>query len=195
MKRFLSVLFTATLLFALEGKAQVPDSEKSLATRGSGNNMNFRFSPLGLLVGILNGDLQFKMSNQWTMGPSALVWNLKVPDITLNATGAALSGMYYFDEVFEDSWYVSPAVGYISLTTKEKENLIDYEGNYTGLHMALGAGYIWHWESFNLSLGANWFYLLSGNISKKDAAGNPKEDSSLAGIPSVRFDFMMGFTF
>jgi hypothetical protein len=54
------VIFLSLVLFAKPSFAE--------STGSSGASANFRFAPLSLLIGWLNLDLDFKISDDWTVG-------------------------------------------------------------------------------------------------------------------------------
>lgn len=60
------------------------------AFAASGDSMNFRFNPIGLIVGLFGVNLDFAVHENWTVGPEGSYWRLKFD--STNLTNRILRG-------------------------------------------------------------------------------------------------------
>lgn len=155
---------------------------------------NFRFSPLGALVGLVNAEVDYKIGPQMTVGPSIYLWNLKVTDIEVKSSGLGLQGRYFFDQVFSDGWYAVGQLGFSSTEASIRSNGVTYTGSASGLGLQLGGGYHWFWQSFNLNLGGLLGLVPATKIDLKDSNGN-RYSESYSGRASFGAEFTIGWVF
>lgn len=180
-KSFLSLVFLLTF--------------SSSALGASGDRYNFRFQPLPLLVGLVNGSFDFKMSENWTLGPVMGLWNVKIGDVKLKASMIGVQGRYYFEPVFsEDTWYLAGGLNYATVDAELVDNSITYTGSASGASLSLGGGYHWFWESFNMALGAH-LALGRSEVEVKDSNGNKYRDSARNPSAGIGLDYSLGWTF
>lgn len=157
--------------------------------------MNFRFAPVGVLVGLPSVDLATEISPHWTIGPFArgLVWNLGNRHIREVELG--LRGDYYFTEVFRDGWFLSPqlSAGYAEAkSTSSYENL---KGHSQGLNLSGFAGYSWFWNSFNMDLAAGLTYFGIGPFDLNDSSGAARSTENLFSGLRGYVEYNIGWTF
>lgn len=168
----------------------------SSAWAGKDDSMNLRFSPVGLLIGYLNVDFDFKLNDNWTLGPTVSYWSVSTSatggftqDIKLTATAFGARANWHKNGVFTDGLYVSPIVQIISASASS--------GSTTASVSTWGlqglVGYHWFWDSFNLSLGGG-FGMTGAAKAKVEEPGRSAE-VNLSRSGGLALDFMLGFTF
>ena len=165
--------------------------------------INLRLSALGLLVGMLNVDVDFKISNEWTLGPSLSFWNydydtslytgdkLRVETLVFGARATwAKNGAY------QTGLYVSPMLKIVTAraTGTSKTTGATVTGNARGPILIGVVGYQWFWDNFNVNIGGG---LAVGASSAKvevsdGTTSSTAETSRSAGLV---LDGMVGYTF
>lgn len=132
----------------------------AVATELPARTMNVRINPLGILVGSLSGDFDFRINEKFTLGPS--ISYMKASNILtdLSGFGIGLRGNWYLTgDALTDSWYVGPMAGYASLSVSSP--FLGTESTSRGaFYVGTLVGYQWVWKSginLNLGLGANFY--------------------------------------
>ena len=174
------------------------------ATPAQATELNIRFAPLSLLIGWLNVDLDVRVSDQWTLGPTIGLWRTDVEDtyfvgnkyqMKRNAIGARAN--WSQSGSFKTGFYASPIVQFVraevSGTGKTSGN--DITASASGITLTGLAGYQWFWDAFNLSVGGGLIVgAQSSDVSVQDGASSYKVASSGRGT-GIALDFMLGWTF
>lgn len=207
---FAFLFLTTLLLTTLSGTAMAmptamtEDATPSGSTTGDSKaaSINVRVSPLGLLIGYFNVDVDFKIGDQWTIGPTLSYWSFDTGSDSVFRTGRVESksigarANWYQKGVFQDSLYFSPVLQFISAT-------------FTGTSRSSGAsisssaslpvasalvGYHWFGKSFNTSLGAGLGFGL-GTSKVKATDGTNTVESDISRNVGFALDFMVGIVF
>lgn len=171
------------------------------AASAHADQFNFRFSPLGLLVGTANLALDYKLSDQWSVGPQITYTDLKVgtfgslSDFSIRGTGFAVEGVYSFSASFQDGWYANASIGSnnVELKARNRSTGETLSANGSGMNLQAGGGYKWFWQSFNMNLGLTLARSSVSEIEIRDSNGVVTE--SYNPRLGVGIDFRMGFTF
>lgn len=186
-------LIFSLCFFAIFSEAAERDvqAEKS----GGTDRFNFRIAPLNLLVSSVNVDLGYRVSEHFVVGPQLGIINFNFFDASVKGSSVGLTGQYYFDPAFTDSWYLALGLntGSFEITSKNSAGT-KATAKVSGTTLQYGGGYHWFWpSSFNLSLG---LHLGSSNVSKVEInySDGTKEDVSVPGA-SLGLGFMIGWTF
>ncbi len=165
------------------------------AMASAGNTWNFRFSPVGLLIGIIAAELDYKVAEHIVVGPAFLNWNIKIDDTSLLASVFGVQGAYYINPVYTDSFYVGGALSSLSVSASKTDSVgTKYSASASGTALGVKAGYHWFWDSFNLNLG---LVVSSSSVNKvkiKDDSGNVVDEQNSPGA-TTGMDFAIGFTF
>ncbi|HVJ64811.1 MAG TPA: hypothetical protein VM901_06120 [Bdellovibrionota bacterium] len=182
MKRWKCSALTLTLL------AAALTSPRAAAQDDTGN---VRINPVGFLIGFLNADLDFKLSETFTLGPSLGLINLSSGDTSLDAFAFGVrANLFLNGTAFTNSWYFGPSVtfGWAKLKTNSDEA----STSLTSIKAIFG--YQWVWPSgFNLAVAAGPQYLFLPKQVKNEA-GNEIDTKVARGIlPSG--EFTVGFVF
>lgn len=148
-------------------------------------------NPLDSINELQNLEYSYRFSDHWTIGLTGTATSkAKFSDIELKGNSFGGVARYYFNPALQDdSWYL---VGVANKTNFEA-SIISGGVRYSGRSddsIAVGAGYHWFWESFNVSAGM----LLPSNakIQLKNAAGNKYKDEL---NPALGLEIKMGGSF
>jgi hypothetical protein len=169
-------------------------------TSGSGSKYNFRFSPLGLIVGLASISLDIAIHPEWTVGPELSYAKFNVntsgtnpTSLDVNLASAGLRANWFKNGVYTDGLYVGPFVRYAK-TSINASGATTVTGETSGVAAGSLIGYGWFWDSFNMMLGAG-AAVASGesNMVVTDSNGNrtaiPNRGVGLAGEFSLGWNF------
>lgn len=168
----------------------------------SSNTMNLRFSPLGLVVGAIGIQLDFKIHSEWTLGPALSYWHVKLDsdpalftsqyDVTASTFGARAN--WFKNGVYTDGLYVGPALEYASVKVKTNDSISTVSATGTALMLSGLVGYGWFWESFNMMLGGGLGVALGGaDVEVTDSSGSKTKVKSPAS--GLALEYSLGWTF
>jgi hypothetical protein len=204
-KSFTNRLLTSLFVFAvISATYQDAAHAKSGASAASSDaNVNLRLSALGLLVGMLNVDVDFKISNEWTVGPSISFWNYDY-DTTLysgdklrvETAVLGVRGTWSKNGAFRTGLYVSPMLKIVAARASgtSKATGASVSGSARGPILVGVVGYQWWFDNFNVNIGGG---LAVGASSAKvevsdGTTSSTAETSRTAGLA---LDGMIGYTF
>jgi hypothetical protein len=115
-------------------------------------NYSVKVNPLAFIFGVFNGGFNYGVHEKMTLGIGGSF--VKIHDVT--GYGADLKMDYFLNgQRFEDSWYVSPRIGYIR---------VNGSNSYVqGADLGVIAGYNWLYQSgFLMNVGAGVGYSTLG---------------------------------
>lgn len=142
--------------------------------------MNISVNPLGMAFGAVNANVDFKLSDRFTLGPSVAFTS--VSSGGTSATGISLganANLYLSNKAFQDSWILSAGADYASASAGSL--------SASGLSIGSTIGYGWFWDSgFNIGLGAGIQYI-SLDYTKLGL-------TSISGV-LPRISFTLGYAF
>ncbi len=169
--------------------------EKTVYAGSSNHSMNFVFQPLPLLLGIVNFDLDFKLSKSMTLGPSLMYWDSDFLSTHIRAYSLGIRANFYpgGEALDSDGLYVGPSINYMSMKA-EKNNL---SAEIKGTVFTTVAGYQWIWDSFNIMLGGGFTISnFPDKVTVKNTTSNSQEEVSV-GVAStgLALEFGLGFAF
>lgn len=194
-----NLLLVVALLMA--SPVWAAESNKSGAT-SSGETVNIRFNPLLLLLG-LNGEADFAVDPDWTIGPSLTYYHLKTPsnsslymsDFELNGYDVGVRANWFRDGVFQSGMYVGPSVHYANITvTGTDSSGVTRTGTASPILATAVVGYAWFWNTFNMMLGGGGTVPLGNSkVTITDSTGkNTDYPINLAGLA---LEFTLGWKF
>jgi hypothetical protein len=172
-------------------------------TSSSGAKYNFRFSPLGLIVGLASVSVDIAIHPEWTVGPefsyakfnvsTSGINNTSTSTLDVNVASAGLRANWFKNGVYTDGLYVGPFARYAT-TNINATGATTVTGKTSGVAVGSLIGYGWFWNSFNMMLGAG-AALAAGdsNMVVTDSNGNqttvPNRGAGLAA------EYSLGWTF
>lgn len=174
------ILICAVLLISFSAKAEVM----------------VRTSPILLVAGGMNGELDYKVTENVSAGFGGLSWSAEVLDVEFSVSEVHARADYWFAGTFKQGWYAN--VGYSSISMDLKTNDIfgkEYEGDISGSGVVLGLGYHWQWESFHMELG---YQLANYGFDSKlelEASDGSKEEETIPSGTSGGLEFNLGWVF
>jgi hypothetical protein len=169
---------------------------------GNSSTMNFRFDPLGLIIGMVGVNLDFVVAPEWTVGPQVGYWHLKISesgtfvnnDISLTAYTAGARANWFANGVFTDGLYVGPSARYYNVKATGSDSTGTVTGSASGLMAGCLVGYGWFWDSFNMMLGAGGNLAL-GNNDVEVKHSNGTEETKASGAAGLSLEWSLGWTF
>lgn len=169
---------------AAPGRPPTPDSY----------DLNFRFGPLAALFGVVDTNLDYRLTPHWTLGPSFSFLNLRLLDVNLRGVSLGVESNYYFSGAYKNSAYIDVGLAVTSVDANAKSSSGEVAtASATGNNYFIGAGYHWFWDSFNLNLGFNVGSTSMGTLEIIDSTGARVESTQPNFSTGV--DFRIGFTF
>ncbi|MCB0405150.1 MAG: DUF3575 domain-containing protein [Bdellovibrionales bacterium] len=136
---------------------------------GGAKGVNIRVNPLGLVLGSLSGDVDFRVSDKVTLGPSIgyLAANFLFAELT--GVGIGVRANYYLTgDAMNTGWYVGPSAGLSIVSVRA----LGSQGSQAGMYIGSVIGRQWVWENglnVNLALGASWYS--NGDTIRADNGG------------------------
>lgn len=188
----MAVLFISPSAFA-EDAAPAPTPTSSTERR-----FHVSLSPLPLLAGAIAGNVDIKLNERWTLGPSFLYWNAKILDLRINASGLGVRTAYSFrNPALQDGPYLAGILSYgSSKITQTSTTYGELSGEASGAGITGLAGYHWILPaglSFRAGVGLGLSKL--NKVELKDSSGTVREDGpkGVGGIFATELD--IGWTF
>jgi Protein of unknown function (DUF3575) len=175
-----------------------------ISTAGFADNKDgsdFRFRPIGLLVGAIGLDYDIALSENWTLGPEIQYWHLRsneASDFTskydIIAWGIGARANWFANGKFTDGLYVGPSLGYANFKVTTTDSNGDVSGSSSAMLAGCLVGYGWFWDSFNQMLGGGVNIALgSASVNIMDASGNSTSVST--SIAGLAIEYSLGWTF
>lgn len=156
---------------------------------------NIRLSPLSPLAGVIDVEVDFKVSEAWSFGPQLSILNTFNGGYDISGYKVGARANYFFSgAVFTQGWYFGPSISVLSVNVKDNRDILKYEGDASGINFNALFGYQWMWESFNINLGGGPSYFSLGEIKTKDNSGNTENYDGFSGV-GLALEFMLGWKF
>lgn len=147
---------------------------------------------------MLNGKLDYKLTDQISLGPSFMYWDIDVGDIEVDARGVGISGTYYFNKVFANSWWASSGLSYMNMKVADEDptpGTSSDTATVDGMFLNFMGGYHWFWgNSFNLQLGAGISFNTIGDFEIKNTNGALSRKKNYPSVQGL-WGGSLGFTF
>ncbi len=140
--------------------AQGSENENQTAAAES-HFLNIKTAPLGLLFGVYGLDLEFKIKDSWSFGPSVSTLTVSNTARKVFIYQAGIGPVFYLDSSYlEDGWALGVPVYFIHVVSQNKSS----SNNKTSTANLLGIGaylaYRWHFPhgiNTDLGLGLSYF--------------------------------------
>ncbi len=164
---------------------------------------NFRFSPLGLIVGSININLDIVVAPDWTVGPVINYWRYSSSsdrtvfskDFETTAYGFGARANWFKNGNFTDGLYVGPGLSYANVKVTTTDSTGDsVTGSASVMLASCLVGYGWYWDSFNMMLGGGASLGLGDTkVKVETSSGSSTEVSST--MAGVALEYSLGWTF
>jgi len=161
--------------------------------------INIRVSPLGLIFGSYDLNVDFPMAANYSLGAYGQYINMKIGDVTAKGMGIgarinfALNGPLY-----TDGFYLGPMLQFQKLKIDGTLLLSPVKIDATSTMIGVIVGYGWYWPSgFNVMFGVGPGYgKASGDfeVTQSDGTKSEVDDAAFQGTQAVG-ELTMGFTF
>ena len=165
------------------------------ASAASGDSWNFRFSPIGALLGMVNVEFDYKLSDNWTLGPTLTYWNFSLSGFSIKASSYGAQSRYFFNGVFNDGAYLGLQAATMSIKATITSLGVEYSGESNGAVIGAGGGYHWFWDSFNMNVGGFLYSSPATKIELKDSNGNKYDDQATSPVTGLGIEYTLGWTF
>ena len=196
----LPLLFVSMIGPSAFAEAEAPAASSASSANGS---INARISPLGLLIGYINADVDFKLGDQWTLGPTFSYWGFDMTSsaftddkMRVESKSIGARANWYKNGVFKDSLFFSPIFQYVSAsatgTSRSSGNTVSASASVPVLSGLVG--YHWFGQTLNMSLGAGLGFGL-GSSKVKATDGTTTVESDISRSVGLALDFMIGIVF
>ncbi len=167
------------------------------AREKEGRNWEFRTAPLAFLASWFTLDVAYRLSDQWSFGPSAILFNAKGPGSMLapsyNGYAVGWNGSYHFGSVRKNSWYIS-AHGYYE-SYKLYPHAFSGHKEVTGFSGYSVIGYQWRWSRVNILSGIgpqiSYQNVVERTRPLNDVEKSPVESRDVKLVPTI--EFKVGF--
>ncbi len=165
------------------------------ASTANPHSVNLRMDPVSLLGGVANVDLDFRLSNTITLGPTLEYLNNSVGTVTYSAYSVGVRMNFYpgGEALAESGWYIGPSLKYVSA----KAEVGSKTASLSGGALTTVGGYHWMWDSFNMMLGGGFVATSFPNkVTVKDSANGSTEEVSVGAVGTgATIEFALGFAF
>lgn len=180
----------------------VASLQSPMAFAAGDDTMNFRFSPIDLLVGSMAIGFDYVIAPEWTLGPEINFWNFNVDsnssllsEYKVKSFGIGARANWFYNGVYTDGLYLGPALTYRSVNIETRDSGGKITADASTMVLAGMVGYGWFWESFNIMLGGGLAVPVGDTkIEITDSTGR-KESVNYQRFGSLALEFNLGWTF
>lgn len=158
--------------------------------------MMLRTSPLPLLIGAVNADLGFQVTNNLSIAVGGTTWSAELLDVEFEFSEFHGRLDYYFNGTYQQGWYLSAQAGVATFDLTTEDSLgTEFTGDVSGTSLAFLAGYHWQWTSFFIDLGAGFTrFSFDSELELEDENGNTEEET-IPAVSSTGLEFNIGWVF
>ena len=205
MKSMTKLFLTAFLFVSMIGASALAQGDAPSTTSSSSKegSVNARISPLGLLIGYFNADVDIKVGDQWTLGPTFSYWGFDVTSsgftgdsMRVESKSIGARANWYKNGVFKDSLFFSPILQFVSASASGTSRTSGATVSASATVPVLSGliGYHWFGQTLNMSLGAGLGFGL-GSSKVKATDGTTTVESDISRSVGLALDFMIGIVF
>lgn len=132
-------------------------------TSFAGSTLNIKTAPIYDAVGISNIEIDIKVSEKFTVGPSYSGFNYEHSNTDLDADFFGIRANYYFDKALSSGWLIGLSASFGDFTISEIDNGITFSTTTSTRIYSLLLSRQSMWDSFNITygLGVSYFSLPS----------------------------------
>ena len=168
----------------------------------SGDTGNFRFNPMVVLMGGLTLGADFKVHEQWTLGPEISLTSFKVTsnagpseDTAIQTYALTARGNWYRKGVFNDGFYVGPFLTFATAKARLDDTNGSVSKTQSGTFGGAIVGYAWFWKSFNAMLGGGLTLPFGTSKVEVENSRGARTDAYINGSGVAILELSLGWTF
>jgi hypothetical protein len=156
---------------------------------------NVRLSPVGLVIGLLGAELDYRFDEKIVFGPMASVWSLSKNHVKYAAQTIGVQGSYYWDRALATGFYAGGVLSWASFSAAGVcPSGSGCSGQASGFTLGAKGGYQWYWGPWNVTTGLVLAYSSISKVRVKDSAGATEVEASSPGTNSG-IDLSVGYLF
>jgi hypothetical protein len=167
----------------------------------SEDKYDFRFSPIGLVVGAIDVNLDIAIDPNWTLGPQIGFLHHKfrsdpsfTTDYDVKAFMLGARANWFRNGNYTDGLYVGPSLSFAGVKVETSDSNGPESASVSALLASCLVGYGWFWDSFNIMLGGG--LTLGLGQSNVDITHSDGTKTSIAtNIGGFDVEFSLGWTF
>ncbi len=213
MKRFVCAIAILGFSFSASAKpgkkleaapvAPVAPVASKVAYASDSAQYNFRFSPIGLILGSINIDFDIAIAPDWTVGPTINYWRYSSAsdkatfseDYKTTAYGFGARANWFKNGNFTDGLYVGPSLAYANVKVSTTDTVgTTWTGSASVMLASCLVGYGWYWDSFNMMLGGGASLGLGDTKVKIESSSGSSTEVSTS-IAGLALEYSLGWTF
>lgn len=157
---------------------------------------NIKTSPLSAAIGISNVELDIKVSEHFTVGPSYSGFNYEHSDVNFGSNAYGVRANYYFGKALKGGWLVGMSATYGDFTISQTDSGSEYSTKTsTRVYTALFE-YQAMWNHFNMTFGIGASYFsLPGTVTGYSGVDLLEIDTSFLSGLLPNAEFTVGWRF
>lgn len=144
-----------------------------LAHAQSGNafTWNVRTAPLTLVVGT-NLRVDYKVSDEISVGASGLYVDRRIKAVGILESSASVIIQYSFSGALTTGWFLESGIGYGDIkATAASASGQEESRQLHNISARVVGGYVWFWQSWNISVGGGLAHNSAGDQDVEDSSG------------------------
>ncbi len=114
---------------------------------------NIRWNTLGLAVGAIVTELNYKWNENLVIGPAFFAMNNKKNNSSISIGGLSFNFIYYLKPLYSNNFYIGAFFGSFSVDAKAGVIGQLYTAHVEIPYIGLRSGYHWFWNKINLNIG------------------------------------------
>lgn len=163
---------------------------------------NFRFNPMVVLMGGLTLATDFKIADQWTVGPELSATSFKLTstsgpseDTAIQTYSVGVRSNWFRNGVFHDGFYVGPFVTFASAKARLEDTNGSVSKNKSSFFGGAVGGYAWFWKSFNAMVGGGLTLPFGTAKVEVENSRGARTDAYINGSGVAILEISLGWTF
>lgn len=155
-----------------------------------------RTSPILLVVGGVNGELDYGVTENLSVGAGGLSWSATVAEVDFTVTEAHARIDYWTSGIFKQGWYFNAVYSSMSMELNTSNVFgTKFTGKVSGSALLAGVGYHWQWDSFHTELGVQAGKYDFDSSLELEASDGSKSSEDIPAGTSAGLEFNIGWVF
>jgi hypothetical protein len=159
---------------------------------------NIRTSPVSDAIGIYNFELDYRLNDKFTLGPSFYHFDYELSGVNYDSTAVGIRGNYFFRSVQQGGWLIgmSALYGIFSISQLNSSDSQVYSVDVSTHIYTLMLSYQAVWDNFNITSGAGIAYFtLPNTVVGQQGGGSLSIDTSFLSGTVPTIEFSLGWRF